>query len=578
MNEAELLRFLIQILLLLGCARALGELFRRWGQPAVIGELLVGVVFGPSILGQITALQPLFDYLFPAGPEATWKLRFETIAEFGVLFLLLANGLEVDVSVVWRQRKEATIISVSDVFLPLIAGFIMALFIPSRFMAGVDPNRYVFAYLVGTAVTIGALPVAVRALHDINILRTDIGLLILSALTANDIIGWVLFTIAVGLAIGEVSVARVFTVLFFTLGFTAACMTFGRILVDRALKKLNDWPVPQPGSSLTFVVLVGILGGAITTYIGIHALFGFFMAGIMAGDSDALSERSREIISQMVYSIFVPLFFVNIGLQVDFVSHFHLGLALLITAVCVGGRYAGAWLGSLGTSVAKKDRGPIAVAHTAGGAMAIVVALLALQEKVVTEEVFVAVVFSAILSSITLGPWLTWTIRRRQVVKILDFFRPKLFVTDMKAVTRYESIRELAEAGAADKTLPDAETIAAAVIDREKMQSTATGQGIAFPHARMEQVSEPRVLMGLSMLGTDWDAPDGLPVRWVFLVLTPADDLDSQLVILSSIARVIMQPQVKSDLLLAKDSSKAWSILKQALSPAPKIQKQQTQT
>jgi len=479
MSEAELLRFLIQILVLLACARILGELFRRWGQPAVIGELLVGVAFGPSILGQISALRPLYDYLFPTGPEATWQVRFETIAEFGVLFLLLANGLEVDVSVVWRQRKEATIISISDIFLPLIAGFVMALFIPARFMAGVDPNRYVFAYLIGTAVTIGALPIAVRALHDINILRTDIGLLILSALTANDIIGWMLFTIAVGLAMGEVSVARVFTVFFFTVGFTAACMTFGRILVDRALRKLNDLPIPQPGSSLTFVVLVGILCGAITTRIGIHALFGFFMAGIMAGDSDALSERSREIISQMVYSIFVPLFFVNIGLQVDFISHFHLGLALLITAVCVGGRYAGAWLGSLSTSVAKKDRGPIAVAHTAGGAMAIVVALLALQEKVVTEEIFVAIVFSAIVSSITLGPWLTWSIRRRQVVKIFDFFLPKSFVTDMKASTPYEAILELSEAAAEDKTLPDAETIAAAVIDREQIKTTAIGQGVA---------------------------------------------------------------------------------------------------
>jgi len=560
-TEAQLLIFLLQILVLLGCARGLGEVFRRIGQPPIIGEMLVGVIFGPSILGR--AWPDLFARLFPPSP-AQWQM-LEAVSEFGVLFLLLVNGLDVDVSVAWKQRKDSFVISVSDVFVPLAIGFTMALFIPGRFMV-VPGQRLLFAYVVGTAVTIGALPVAVRALHDINILKTDLGLLILSALTVNDIIGWVLFTIAVGLAAGNASFVRVSSVVVFTLGFTAACLTVGRTLVDRALRWAQRSKMPQPGSTLTLVVLLGLLCGSITQWIGVHALFGFFLAGVMAGDSSSLSERTKEIIDQMVYSIFVPLFFVFIGVRIDFLSNFDVLLVLVITLVSVGARYAGAWLGSLGTSIAKHDRNPVAIAHTAGGAMAIVIALIALDAGVITRPVFVAIVFSAIASSLLVGPWLAWSLKRRHWVRILDFFLPRAFRMDLESREPLGAIRELCDAAAAEKNIPDAPLLFNAVADRERTKATAIGQGIAFPHARLTEIASPRVVMGLSHGGIDWDAPDGLPVRWVFMILTPADDLESQVTILAELAAAMSRPALPEKLLAAKTGSDAWEFLRKALS------------
>jgi Kef-type K+ transport system membrane component KefB/mannitol/fructose-specific phosphotransferase system IIA component (Ntr-type) len=560
LGEQHILTFLVQVLVLLGLARGCGELFRRWGQPAIVAEILVGVLLGPTVLGRVAPSATAA--LFP--PDAAQYHMLETLAWFGVLFLLLSTGLDVDLSVAWKQGRDSAVIAVSDIVVPLVIGFAAAMLIPDRFLLSPD-HRFPFAFFVGTVLTISALPVAIRALHDTNVLRSDMGLLIVSALSINDLIGWVLFTVALGLAAGGVDLARTGLALAAVLGFAAFCLLVGRRAVDWLLRRMHSMPLAEPGASLTFVTLLGLLCGAVTQIIGVHALFGFFLAGIMAGSSRAMSERTREIIHQMVYSIFVPLFFVSIGLRVDFLANFSVPLVLGLAVVGIGGRYLGAWLGSLASRVPVHDRVPIAIAHTPGGDIEIVVALLAVELGLISQHVFVAVMFGAIVSSVLVGPWLAASLKRLRMARTLEFFAPEAFVLDLGSAEPLGAIQELCRSTARLQGMPALEKLYGAVAEREKTMSTALGKGVACPHARLSSVGSPRVVLGLSRSGIAWDAADGAPVHYVFLVLTPAGDMDSQITILAAIARALSERAVQQQLLAAGTADQAWEQLAEAL-------------
>ena len=369
LNEQHIFIFLVQIFLLLGLARGLGELFRLWKQPSITAEILVGIILGPTILARFF---PTFHkFLFPI--DIAQASMLETVAWFGVLFLLLETGLEVDFSSAWRQRGDALKIAISDIIIPMVIAFVPCLFLPDHYLA--DPNqRLIFALFMASVMTISAMPIAARALHDLSLSKTDLGFLIMSALSVNDIIGWLIFTLILGFFTqASLDIIKVSLIVSFTVGFSVFCLTIGRRVSNFLFSKIKELKMAQPAASLTTVCLLGLLCGAITQRIGIHALFGFFIAGIMAGEARALSERTRQIISQMVYAIFVPLFFVSIGLRIDFLSNFDIYLVLFVTVIGISGRFLGAWIGTLYTSISKENRLPIAIAHTPGGAMEVIV-------------------------------------------------------------------------------------------------------------------------------------------------------------------------------------------------------------
>jgi len=409
LDESHILLFLVQVFILMGCARGLGELFRRWKQPALTAEILVGVFLGPTLLGRF--LPGLQAALFP--PDAIQQGMLETVAWLGVLLLLLDTGLEVDFSIAWRQRGSALKIAISDIIIPIVVAFVAVVFLPGRYM--VDPGqRLVFSLFMATVMTISAMPVAARVLHDMNLLKADLGFLVMSALTVNDIIGWVLFTIILGVfTTASVAIGPVAFVFVTTVGFAFVALTIGRRLSTKGFDALQRMGAPEPATSLTITVLLGVLFGALTQKLGIHGLFGFFIAGVVVGEAKSLSERTRGIISQIVHSLFIPLSFANIGLKIDFVSGFDPLLVALMCVVGITGRYLGAWVGVSYTNVPRINRDLIAIAHTPGGMMAIVIGTLALENRLVTQEVFIAIVFSAVLSSILAGPWMSWVMRKR---------------------------------------------------------------------------------------------------------------------------------------------------------------------
>lgn len=561
-SDHNVLIFLIQFFLLLGLAKGFGLLFRKIKQPAITAEILVGVLLGPTIFGRF--LPALHQVIFPL--SSTQQNMLETISWLGLLFFLLEVGLEVDFSSAWRQKGDALKIALTDIIVPLAITFIPWLFVPDSYL--VDPSkRLIFAFFMATVMTITAMPITARVLHDLGVAKTDLGFLIISALSVNDIIGWIIFVLVLGLFTQpSIELIRISGIFFSVIVFAAIVLSFGKKFANTIITKIKNEQWPEPGTSLTFICLLGLLCGAISQKLGIHAMLGFFLAGIMAGESKALSERTRQVISQMVYAIFIPIFFASIGLKIDFFSNFNLILVLLVSVISILAKFLGAWWGVAFTRQSKANRLPIAIAHTPGGTMEIVIGLLAFESKLITAPVFEAIVFGAVISSVILGPWLSWALKKRKEISILEFFSKRGLLLDLKAADRNAAIKELCELTAGQEDFPAVEEVYKAVVQREEAMGTGLEKGVAVPHARLEMIKKPLVLIGRSLTGIEWNSPDGKPANFIFLIFTPNDDDTAQIQLLASVAKMMIKDQNQKELMQAHDQEDMWLILHRALS------------
>ena len=263
----------------------------------------------------------------------------------------------------------------------------------------------------------------------------------------------------------------------------------------------------------------------------------------------------------MVHAIFIPLFFATIGLKIDFFKNFDWLLIGFIFFIGIGGRFIGAWVGVSLTKQSKTNRFLISIAHTPGGEMQIVVGILALEYGLITEPVFVAIVFGAVVSSMILGPWMNYALKKRKEVSIEEFFLRRAIISELKAPGRNEAIKELCEVVAEQEHLPDKNTLYSAVFERENQMGTAIEEGCAIPHARIEQLRNPVMAFGRSIVGIDWNSPDGKLTHFIFLVLTPVTDEESQLQILRAISLSMIKEELREAILKAKDHKQIWSIL-----------------
>ncbi len=559
LTEENILIFLLQIALLLGCARALGELFRRFGQPSITAEILVGIFFGPTIFGR---LAPDFHaILFPDDPVQIKMLG--TVAWLGILLFLLKAGLETNFATAWRQRRKAMALSACDLTLPMIIAFFPCLYLPARYM-GEAGSPAIFALFVAVIMTISALPVTARVLQDLKIYRTDLGLLIMSALTINDVAGWVVFALILGFfAEAGMSLPQMGFVLVATLAYAALSLSVGSRLFDGLLRKLLRARVPEPAGSLTLVVLVGLIGGAVTTWIGIHALFGFFIAGIMAGESKHLSERTRRTFDEMVTSILVPIFFTAVGLKLDFLGNFDPLLVSFILGIGIVGRYVAAYLGSRFIGQPSLHSRLIADAHIPGGEMQIIIGMLALEYGVIAESTYVAIVFGAIATSVISPPLMGHVLRKVEHIDWLTFLPVDRILPELEATEQEQAIRELCERAEAELG-PErlAETVEV-VLQRERQMSTSLEEGIAIPHARIEDLRRPIVVFGRSPGGVPWNSADGKAARLICLVLTPKKSTQVQLQILRGISQGLSLAETRMRLLESASAADILTLLRQ---------------
>jgi Kef-type K+ transport system membrane component KefB len=203
--------------------------------------------------------------------------------------------------------------------------------------------------------------------------------------------------------IGKGSGMPLMNTVLLTLSYTVLMLTIGRGLINRALPWINK-QLAWPGGILSLSLALCFLGAAFTEYIGIHAVFGAFIVGVSLGDSEHFSERAKEIVHQFINNIFAPLFFVSIGLRVNFFQNFDLGLTLVIILIAFIGKIVGSGLGAKLGGVTWREALAAGFGMNARGAMEIILGLVALENGLINEKVFVSLVIMALVTSMSSGP------------------------------------------------------------------------------------------------------------------------------------------------------------------------------
>ena len=386
--------------------RLLAELARKLKQPAVVGEIIAGIILGPTILGMLAP--DLFDTIFPS--NGAGSIVLDGFVQVAVVMLLFIAGLEVDLHIVLQQGRSALYTSFFGLVIPFAIGFVFPFYFAEFFGINNDVDKLIFALFMGTSMSITALPVIVRILMDLNIFKSKMGMLVVSSAMINDLIGWLIFSVLLGMIGRKSSDISLLNTILFTLGFTLVMLTLGRNILNRILPWVNK-RMAWPGGLLSLSLALCFLSGAFTEYIGIHAIFGAFIVGIALGDSEHMSERAKEIIHQFINNIFAPLFFVSIGLKVNFLENFDLMLTLVIMLIAFAGKIIGSGLGTRLGGFSWKESLAVGFGMNARGAMEIILGLIALEYALINEKVFVSLVIMALVTSISSGPMMKMMIK-----------------------------------------------------------------------------------------------------------------------------------------------------------------------
>jgi Kef-type K+ transport system membrane component KefB/mannitol/fructose-specific phosphotransferase system IIA component (Ntr-type) len=541
LSSEHVVIFFLSISIMLVLARLLGEAFNRIKQPAIIGEILAGIILGPTILG--TLLPGVYNALFPESPEL--EIAMDGITTMAVSLLLLVAGLEVDLALVIKEGKTALSTSIMGIVFPFALGFGVSYLFPQFMGIEADNKILAFSLFMGTAMSISALPVIARILMDLNIFKTQIGFIIISSAMLNDLLGWIIFSIILGMLGSGITHMSFLETMLLTLGFVAVTLTVVKYVINLILPKIQK-NFSYPGGVLNLIMALAFLGAAFTEYIGIHAIFGSFLMGIAIGDSANLKERTRDIIQQFVNNIFAPLFFISIGLRVNFILNFDLPLVLLFLIIAFAGKVIGCGLGAYWSGVNKYDSVAIGFGMNSRGAMEIILGLIALQYGLIQEKVFVALVVMALVTSISSAPVMNYILNKNKKWTLKDILSPDTFAISTAADKKGVIIELVERASKRHKLLE--EELFYEVWKREQLVATGIGNYVAIPHAKVD-IKKPIAILAINKEGVDFEAPDKLPAKIILLLLTPKDDHEIQLRLLAEIANLIKDRNKAEDIL-----------------------------
>lgn len=396
LSEHEVLVFLIQLILLVGVARIFGWLMKSVGQPPVVGELLAGVLIGPTIFGRVAP--EAFDWVF--GEPVVTSVMFG-MAWLGVIMLLIVIGFETDLAIIARYKGAALSVAAGALLFPFGASAAAAFALPEVFVGeGID--RAIFAGFLALSLSVAALPVVAKILQDLGFLRRNFGQVTLAAGMTMDSVGWLILAALSGIALDgfqpdRLAVSFIGLLILLVIGFTA-----GRWLLDRLFRY-----VMASGSSVTAAISItlvaALIGGAITQALNLEAILGAYIVGILVAGLRHQLPQVRRILETVTAAFFAPIFFAFSGLRVDVglldtgeVIVWTVGLIGLAVVAKIAGVFIGGWFGGI--------RGREALALGAGlsalGAMGIVVAIVGLNLGVVSETGYTVMVLAAIVTSI----------------------------------------------------------------------------------------------------------------------------------------------------------------------------------
>jgi Kef-type K+ transport system membrane component KefB len=312
-NQTENLLFitLLQLIAMVGAARYMHTVFRRLGQPGVIGEILAGLLLGPSLLG----------HFFPHASQALFgqhaSIPITIISQIGLILLMFQIGMDFEFAhLETRRNRRATVaVTIFSVGVPLAVGIVLGVLSAPSLAPAIDPVRYSLFFGLGLAIT--AVPILGRILRQYGLTHTEIGVIAIAAAAVNDVIGWLLLSVVSAYAASRLSGSHVLFQLSGLLVFSAALWFLLRPLAGRLLARFPA-PAGELNPNLMAIVICMIFVMGICTYqLGIFAIFGGFAAGVLFHKHKEFVDAWRRQVGRFVLVFFLPVFFTYTGLRTN---------------------------------------------------------------------------------------------------------------------------------------------------------------------------------------------------------------------------------------------------------------------
>ena len=419
---------LAQIITIILVARFFGWLFRKIGQPSVIGEIIAGIVLGPSLLGLYF---PEFSTnLFPV--ESLGNLQF--LSQIGLILFMFVIGMELDLKVLKNRANEAVVISHASIVIPFALGIGLAYFVYYRF-APEGIAFLPFALFMGIAMSITAFPVLARIVQERGIHKTKLGAIVITCAAADDITAWCLLAAVIAIVKAGTFVSSLYIILVAV--FYVIIMLF---VVKPFLKKIGELYGSKDNLNKSVVAiffLTLIISSYTTEAIGIHALFGAFMTGVIMPDITKFRNVFIEKVEDVSVILLLPLFFVYTGLrtEIGLINDAYLWRVTgLIILVAVVGKFFGSALAAKFVGQNWRDSLTIGALMNTRGLMELVVLNIGLDLKVLTPEVFTMMVIMALVTTFMTGPLLNiinYVFKTKDVVfdEILNISKYKILIS-----------------------------------------------------------------------------------------------------------------------------------------------------
>ena len=413
-HQAEALLFftLLQLTVIVLAGRLGGELAHRFGQSPAVGEIIVGILLGPSLFGLLAP--ELFQTVFHSTPSAPMQM----LSQIGLILLMFQIGLEFDFAhlVERNHRRAVTYVATASMLVPFALGFGFGYLTAPLLSPGVDPLAS--ALFIATAFSITALPILGRMMIEFKITRLPIGVIAISAAAINDVVGWLLLALVTALTLAEFSAAAFAGKVLLVAGFFLTWWLAVRPLMKRLIRFSQSGPVPvgekagrgKLTHNLLGILLAAIFISAMTTYqLGIFAIFGGFMMGVVLHDEHELIEAWKERIGHFVMVFFLPIFFTYTGLRTHIGSLDSAelwGWCLLLIALATLGKFGASYAAARWAGMNHHEGKLLGIMMNTRALMELIVINVGFDLGVISQPVFTMLVLMAIVSTVITTPGL----------------------------------------------------------------------------------------------------------------------------------------------------------------------------
>ncbi len=400
----DLFTLLLQIASILAVSRIMGMVFARLRQPQVIGEMLAGIMLGPSLLGWVSPAT--YSQLFPLDTIQ----YLDALAQVGVVLFLFLVGLEFDPNSVRQRGRSAIVISASSILVPLGMGMGLTYLIRDLFDESHRANLLPSALFMGAAISVTAFPVLARILAERNLQRTPLGAIALTAAAINDVMAWVMLAVVVALSGGGGETTEPLVKLGWVAVYVAAMLLVIRPLLKR-IERIYNATGRLSHTVVSLIFLVLLISSAATDKIGIHALFGAFVAGFIMPKGTEFVRSLNARLEDFTIVFLLPIFFAYAGLKTDLtgvIATDRVGYTLLIIVVACAGKIIGTGGAALLCGQNRRDALALGVLMNTRGLMELIILTVGLQLQVINSTIYGMMVVMALVTTGMTAPLLAW--------------------------------------------------------------------------------------------------------------------------------------------------------------------------